>query len=61
MPDPVPEEVEDPRNPFYGDLASDFARTADSLAAEVAAPPPAPVEPPKPATPQLPPGEVIPY
>jgi penicillin-binding protein 1A len=61
MPDPVPEEVEDPRNPFYGDLASDFARTADSLAADAAAPPPAPVEPPKPATPQLPPGEVIPY
>ena len=60
MPDPIPEEIADPRNPFYGDLASDFGRTADSLAAEAAETPPTPAEPPKPATPQLPP-ESIPY
>ena len=61
MPDPIPEEIADPRNPFYGDLASEFGRTADSLAAEAAEIPPTPAEPPKPATPQLPPGEAIPY
>ena len=60
MPDPVPEEEADPRNPFYGELSSDFARTVDALEPEVVEPeaPPVPLEPPKP---QLPAGEPIPY
>lgn len=31
LPDPIPETEDDPRNPFYGELASDFARAAESL------------------------------
>ena len=31
LPDPVPETEDDPRNPFYGELADDFGRAADSL------------------------------
>jgi len=62
LPDPVPLEEADPRNPFYGDLAGDFARAVESLEPppEPEAPP-VPVEPAKPATPQLPAGEPIPY
>lgn len=62
MPDPVPEEEADPRNPFYGELAGDFARTADSLEPVIEPEaPPVPVAPPEPPKPQLPAGEVIPY
>lgn len=63
MPDPVPEEESDPRNPFYGELASDFARAAESLEPVAAEPeaPPAPVEPARPEMPRLPSGEPIPY
>jgi penicillin-binding protein 1A len=62
LPDPELEEEADPRNPFYGELSSDFARTADSLepAIEPEAPP-APVVPPEAPKPQLPVGEPIPY
>lgn len=59
MPDPVPEEEADPRNPFYSDLAGDFARAADALESVIE--PEAPPVPAKPAAPRLPPGEVIPY
>ena len=59
MPDPVPEEEADPRNPFYSDLAGDFGRTADSL--EPAIEPEAPSVPAEPPKPELPAGEPIPY
>ncbi|MBI5941811.1 MAG: PBP1A family penicillin-binding protein [Caulobacterales bacterium] len=59
MPDPIPEEEADPRNPFYSDLAGDFARTADAL--EPAIEPETPPVPAEPSRPELPAGEVIPY
>ena len=59
MPDPIPEEEADPRNPFYSDLASEFGRVADSL--EPPPEPEAPEVPAEPARPQLPSGEPIPY
>ena len=59
MPDPVPEEEADPRNPFYSDLAGDFGRTADSL--EPVIEPEAPSVPAEPPKPELPAGEPIPY
>jgi len=62
LPDPVLETEEDPRNGFYQDLASEFARTAESLEPQTAEPftPAEPEAPPQPETPQLPAGP-IPY
>lgn len=62
LPDPELEEEADPRNPFYGELSSDFARTADSLEAALEPEtPPTPAEPAEPQKPQLPVGVPIPY
>ncbi len=57
LPDPVPETEDDPRNPFYGELANDFARAADSLedqAGDVPATPVVPVVPAAPGGPEAP-------
>ena len=61
VPDPIPEEEADPRNPFYGDLASEFGRTVQALEPEIVPEPETPAVPMEPAKPQLPAGEPIPY
>ncbi|MDP1632783.1 MAG: PBP1A family penicillin-binding protein [Caulobacter sp.] len=66
LPDPIPVEEADPRNPFYGELSSDFARAAASLEPLIADPvaPAVPAGPPVPGRPgqsTLPPGVPLPY
>lgn len=54
LPDPIPETEDDPRNPFYGELASDFARAADALESQAGDVPAEPVNPDAPGAPGVP-------
>lgn len=51
LPDPIPETEDDPRNPFYGELASDFARAAESLEPQAGDVPAVPTDPDAPGVP----------
>jgi penicillin-binding protein 1A len=51
LPDPIPETEDDPRNPFYGELANDFARAAESLEPQAGDVPAVPADPDAPGVP----------